>query len=639
MKMNVIPKVLIFLSLFFLFWGNSMAQDQGISYQAVARNAAGDLLQNQNITLEFRIREGGAGGSIVYQESHNVSSNDFGLFTAIIGKGNAISGTFSGIGWGDNTHFLEVVLDGQSLGTEEIQSVPYSKIATDMELDQLEDVDASLPLINDVLSWNGVSWVASTLNPGDTDPSDDITTSTSAGGDLSGTYPNPTVTHIQGQAVSTVNPVNDQVLAWSGTEWKGRSFPVGDPNPNDDITTSTSAGGDLSGNYPDPSVIGIQGNPVSNFPPNVGDVLKWNGTMWRPGPDIEGIFSINPSGYAEYDDDIRIGGGSSDYDGSEEYLGIRGRSEDWYIGVRNDASTTNSDLLFSTSLNTLTPAMRIEPSGDVGIGVDNPLYDLSIDGNLGGYANTSLKYLLSSTNSTGRGRFYGPSSTNVQISHLVGNTNRGFVITQNENSDEKASLFAGASDQGVVRAYGSNGNINAIMVSMTGDANRGTIRVYDANGNSQAGLNVNASGQGVVFADVKNFRMPHPEQADKEIWYASIEGPEAAAYARGTGNLQKGEALISFPDHFNLVANASTMTIILTPLSADSKGMAVIEKGVNGFKVKELWQGKGNYAFDWEVKAVRKGYENYRVIRDASEMKDVGTEEQAADIKAEKDEE
>ena len=136
------------------------------------------------------------------------------------------------------------------------------------------------------------------------------------------------------------------------------------------------------------------------------------------------------------------------------------------------------------------------------------------------------------------------------------------------------------------------------MVSMTGDANRGTIRVYDANGNSQAGLNVNASGQGVVFADVKNFRMPHPEQADKEIWYASIEGPEAAAYARGTGNLQNGEALISFPDHFNLVANASSMTIILTPLSADSKGMAVIEKGVNGFKVKELWQGKGNEFFN-----------------------------------------
>ncbi|MEM8889532.1 MAG: hypothetical protein AAGD28_16270, partial [Bacteroidota bacterium] len=191
MKMNVIPKVLILCALFFAIWGNAKAQDQGISYQAVARNAAGDLLQNQNIALEFRIREGNAGGSIVYQESHTVSSNDFGLFSAIIGKGSAISGTFSGLEWNGNPHFLEVVLDGQSLGTEEIQSVPYSKVATDMELAELTDVDASLPMINDVLSWNGSFWVAVTLNPGDTDPSDDITTSTSAGGDLSGTYPNP----------------------------------------------------------------------------------------------------------------------------------------------------------------------------------------------------------------------------------------------------------------------------------------------------------------------------------------------------------------------------------------------------------------------------------------------------------------
>ncbi len=61
------------------------------------------------------------------------------------------------------------------------------------------------------------------------------------------------------------------------------------------------------------------------------------------------------------------------------------------------------------------------------------------------------------------------------------------------------------------------------------------------------------------------------------------------------------------------------MTVVLTPLSAGSKGLAVIQKGKGGVKIKELNNGSGNYEFDWEVKAVRKGYENYRVIRDASE--------------------
>ena len=113
---------------------------------------------------------------------------------------------------------------------------------------------------------------------------------------------------------------------------------------------------------------------------------------------------------------------------------------------------------------------------------------------------------------------------------------------------------------------------------------------------------------------MSSFSVPHPVAKNSQIVYAAIEGPEAA-YLRGTASLENGEVYVPFPEHFQHIVNAETMTVMLTPLSAQSKGMAVVEKTESGFRVKELATGTGSYAFDWEVKCVRTGYESYRPVR------------------------
>lgn len=113
--------------------------------------------------------------------------------------------------------------------------------------------------------------------------------------------------------------------------------------------------------------------------------------------------------------------------------------------------------------------------------------------------------------------------------------------------------------------------------------------------------------------------MPHPEQKNSEIWYACPEGPEVAAYIRGTAKLINGRTVVSFPDHFSIVASSEGMTFHLTPLFESSKGLAVVEKSNKGITVAELNSGNGNYHFDYMVMAVRKSYENYEVVRTLSE--------------------
>lgn len=146
-------------------------------------------------------------------------------------------------------------------------------------------------------------------NTGDIDASNDITIGTPAGGDLGGVYPDPTVSALQGQQISATPPAAGQVLAFKNGQWE----------PADDNTLiGAAAGGDLSGTYPDPTVSGIQGNSVANTAPATGQVLKWNGSQWAPSNDDEGSSVWSSSGTTAYYNSGDVGIGTSSPDASLE---------------------------------------------------------------------------------------------------------------------------------------------------------------------------------------------------------------------------------------------------------------------------------------------------------------------------------
>lgn len=261
----------------------------------------------------------------------------------------------------------------------------------------------------------------------------------------------------------------------------------------------------------------------------------------------------------------------------------------------------------------------------VGIRTSNPSSTLTVRGNtdLLDIATSNRKIRLTGV-SRGSADFTGSTgSRNAIITNTAGSLDNGFMGIYNTASQLRAYMEVPTSNVGRIITRGPANTRNAVMTWLNGCIDCGYVSVYDAN-SQEAGMYVNSSGQGIVFGDVKNFRMEHPTQPGKEIWYASIEGPEAGAYDRGTAQLVNGKAQIQFSEHFEMVAASEGMTVVLTPLSGSSKGLAVIHKSGSGFEVVELFDGKGNYGFDWEVKAVRKGFEDYRVIRDASESRPGG---------------
>jgi hypothetical protein len=102
------------------------------AYQAVIRNAKGELVSNQEISMRFSLIYE---GQVVYSETHTPKTNQYGNVQVNVGEGTAVSGKFADVPWSSMKVMMKIEADpngGNSyidLGTIQLQPAPYAMYA------------------------------------------------------------------------------------------------------------------------------------------------------------------------------------------------------------------------------------------------------------------------------------------------------------------------------------------------------------------------------------------------------------------------------------------------------------------------------------------------------------------------------
>ena len=330
-----------------------------------------------------------------------------------------------------------------------------------------------------------------------------------AGGDLTGTYPNPTInalavdnTKLSDNSVST-SKIQDASV--TGVKLAPGLIPT-------TLPPSGAAGGDLSGNYPSPNVNRIQGVAISNTVPTTGQVLTFNGTQWSASTPSGGApFSLpytNTANSASNLFSLTNGGSGSALEGTNSSTlnnvsGVIGKISSatpgtMSAGVRGISNGTNAN------------GIGVYGS-DAGSGYG--VYGSSVSGT-GVYG--------VNTGTTGyAARFFTSNVSNLSDAVYVNNLGTGNGITaESEQSNGIVAITNSGAHAGVqafnrgggigiwgITQVGTGAGIKATNVTEGGTAleaelgngpsttiSTGNIAVFKLNGTNQA--RINAAGRG-----------------------------------------------------------------------------------------------------------------------------------------------
>jgi hypothetical protein len=134
---NFVTKM-ICLAAFLLFAADIMAQvPQGFNFQAVARDASGEIIADTELGVRVTVLQGAEDGTAVYTEVQSPTTSAVGSFQIVIGEGTS-EDDFGTIDWSADNYYVKLEVDPaggdsyEELGTTRLLSVPYALLAQDV---------------------------------------------------------------------------------------------------------------------------------------------------------------------------------------------------------------------------------------------------------------------------------------------------------------------------------------------------------------------------------------------------------------------------------------------------------------------------------------------------------------------------
>lgn len=121
-------KRIIILTIYLLTTYSAFSQAPGMfKYQAVVRDSKGKIMDSENIIVLINILQDSPSGTAVFSETHNTTSTEQGIVNLNIGNSNP-SG-LSSVEWDSHNYFMQVSINGITMGTTQLLSVPYALYA------------------------------------------------------------------------------------------------------------------------------------------------------------------------------------------------------------------------------------------------------------------------------------------------------------------------------------------------------------------------------------------------------------------------------------------------------------------------------------------------------------------------------